>query len=94
VSVRLAALAREHWSTLDGFAVSQNMPDLRTLTQARFDNFVWWWATRNADEKQLTKFKADMWRPPKGTEVTQKESPWHPENETAALASLQASMSG
>lgn len=92
MSVRLAQIALDNWASLDGFAVARNMPDLRTLPQERFDNFVWWWATRNADEKQLMKFKTDVWRPPKGVTVAEKESPWHPDNETAALASFQNSL--
>lgn len=95
MSLRLAQLALQHWESIDGLAASQNMPDLRTLSQDRFDNFIWWWFTRNASEQvEIDKFKSELWRPPPGTKVTHRNSPWSPENETSALADLKASLGG
>ena len=37
---------------IDGFAVAQNMPDLAEMWMDRFVAFVWWWATRNAQNQQ------------------------------------------
>lgn len=48
--------------------------------------------TRNGDEKDRAKFKSRLWQPPKGKAVTDRRSPWAPENEQKAFASLQSSL--
>jgi hypothetical protein len=53
---------------------------------------VWWFWTRNADANDKAKFRARVWMPPKGEAVTDKRSPWSPENETAAFAALKAGL--
>jgi len=61
----------------------------------RLLNYVWWWATRNAEEKERTKFRNRLWQPPKGTSAQDipEKSPWSRKNESAALGSLKASLS-
>ncbi|AWY05285.1 hypothetical protein QDA01_gp75 [Microbacterium phage Cinna] len=58
----------------------------------RFCNFVWWLWTRNGDEKDKAKFKARLWQPPKGQAVTDRRSPWSPENESKAFGALQSAL--
>lgn len=53
---------------------------------------MWWLWTRNGDEKDKARFRAKVWQPPKGTEVVDKRSPWSPENELKAFASVQAAL--
>jgi hypothetical protein len=92
VTLRLTALALDSWRELDGFAVSQNMPDLRTLPLFRFASFVYWWATRNAEDATARmKFDSHLWMPPPG-EVAQ--GPWSVEAETSAFAGLKAGLGG
>lgn len=55
-------------------------------------DFVWWFLTRNADPNEIEKFKARLWRPPKGVEPPP-ESPWSAENEMRNFRSLQAALS-
>lgn len=91
MTVRLAALAVEHWADLDGWAMSKNLPDLREMPLDRFANLVWYWATRKSTEpRDVERFRARLWIPPKGTEVT--KGPWSPEAETKAFASLKAAL--
>lgn len=91
---RLVALALEYWREIEGLAVSQNMPSLTALPLHRFCSFIWWWATRNAeDEKALAKFENAMWRPPAGWSAPiPAESPWSPERENAAFGALKAGL--
>lgn len=90
MTLRLTNIALDHWREIDGFAVSQNMPDLRTLPLGRFCSFVYWWATRGADDEATkAKFDSRLWQPPPG-EVAQ--GPWSPEAETAAFASVKAAL--
>lgn len=91
MSVRLAGLALAHWADLDGYAVSRNMPPLATLPLDRFNNFVWWFLTREGDPKEIEKFRLRLWRPPPGRAPTQ-DSPWSAENETKAFAGLKAAL--
>lgn len=77
---------------MDGYAVGHGLADLRDLPIERFCTFVWWLWTRNGDEKDRAKFKARLWQPPKGKAVTDRRSPWSPENESKAFASLQSAL--
>lgn len=90
---RLGSIATTNYETLDGFAVSQNMPPLESLPLKRFCNFVYWYVTRKGDENEVTKFRAKLWQPPKG-EAPDKRSPWAPENEMAAFSALKAATGG
>lgn len=72
--------------------MGHGLADLRTLPIERFVNFVWWLFTRNSDEKDRAKFKARLWQPPKGEAVTDKRSPWSPENESKAFSGLQMAL--
>lgn len=82
--MRLLGVAVEHFTMLDGFAVSRGV-SFEELPLPRFLNFVYWWATRNAGEEEKTKFDRKLWQPPKG-EVGQ--GIWSAESESAAFASL------
>lgn len=86
MTVRLCALALDNWAILDGWAASRNMPPLKEMPLQRFANFVYWWATRNADEKEMRQFDIRLWRPPVG--VVPMSGPWSAEAETAAFSSL------
>jgi hypothetical protein len=68
------------------------MPDLRSLPLDRFANFVYWSATRNSSPADIEKFRAKLWRPPRGVAVIDKRSPWAPENEQKGFAGLKASL--
>lgn len=86
--MRLAGIAQDNWRSVDGFAASQNMPDLREMPLDRFCSFIYWWATRNAEkEADIRKFEAQLWRPPVGV-VPDAGSPWSAEAETSAFAAL------
>ena len=87
---RLVALAVEHWKDLDGFAVAHAIPSLHDLSLDRFCNFVWWWATREADQKERDRFERRLYQPPKG--YAPKTGPWSAEAETSAFASLRQSL--
>jgi len=53
--------------------------------------FVWWYFTRDRDEKEQKKFEARLWRPdPKSTKPIPKASPWSAENEMKGFAALKA----
>ena len=66
------------------------MPNLRRAPWGRFQNFVWWWLTRNAEQADVQKMKARLWIPPKGEEP---KGVWSPEAETDAFNALQRSLS-
>jgi hypothetical protein len=77
---------------VDGYAVGHGLGDLRDLPLDRFVNFIWWLWTRNGDDKDKAKFRARLWQPPKGTAVTDRRSPWSPENESKAFAAVQSAL--
>lgn len=81
-----------NWGDLDGYAVSHNMPDLRELPLDRFANFVWFMFTRNSNDTERRKFESQIWRPMQGEENIDARSPWSPESETNALASLKSGL--
>lgn len=91
--------ALQHWDVIDGYAVGHNVPDVRTLPLDRFCNFIWWLSTRNANETDQAKARAQLWRPPpvvpgKVATPIDPRSPWSAENEAKALASLKAGLTG
>jgi hypothetical protein len=91
--------AVDQWELIDGYAAGHNMPDLRTLPLARFCNFIWWIATRNANEAEHAKMKAQLWRPPppppgRPAPAIDRRSPWSAESETAGFAALKAGLTG
>jgi hypothetical protein len=84
VTLRLVGLVRKEWASFDGDSVE----DPLLLPPDRFFNRVYWWAIKNAtDQAALDKFNRQLWRPPKGM-AAPAGSPWSPEAETAAFASL------
>ena len=91
MTLRLAGVATAQWADVDGWAVSKNIPRLESLPLDRFAHLVWFWATRNAEEKDVTKFRTRLWMPPKG-EAADKRGPWSPEAETSAFKALKAGL--
>lgn len=67
------------------------MPDLEDLPLDRFCNYVYWSATRNSSQVDIEKFRARIWRPPKG-EAADERSPWSEKNETGAFQALKAGL--
>lgn len=89
MSARLIRIALDNWLAVDGYAAAQGMRPLRKLTLDRFVAYVYWWATRNAqDEKDLAKFERQLWMPP--TPDAPARGPWSPEAEMASLRGLKA----
>lgn len=84
---RLLDLLLSHWDEINGFSVSQNMPDLRELPLDRLVWFLYWYFTRNGEPDAIATFKARLWRPPPGA-VIPAESPWSAENERAAFSTF------
>lgn len=85
-------MALRRWTDLDGWAVSRNMPRLETLDLDRFCNFIWYRSVDGAEQKEIDKFKARLWIPPKGV-VPTPDSPWSAESEASAFQSLKAGLS-
>lgn len=88
MTARLIGLIKNEWSAFDGLLASQDV-DPMLLPFDRFLNTVHWWATKEATQESLTRFERRLWMPPKG-EAPAPGSPWSPEAETAAFASLAA----
>ncbi len=53
---------------------------------------MWWLWTHRGEEKDVAKFRAKLWQPPKGQAVTDKRSPWSPEQETSAFGALKSAL--
>lgn len=86
MTVRLAHVALNHWADVDGLAVSQGLPELGDMPLDRFTNFIWWWATRNAQSsEEVEDFRRRLWKPPPG-EVGR--GPWAPAEETESFQAL------
>lgn len=67
------------------------MEDLRSLPLDRFCNYVYWMATKESTATEVDKFRARLWRPPKGATPDQR-SPWSEVNETSAFQGLKAGL--
>lgn len=92
MSARLVGIALANWLPLDGFAVGHGLPPLGDLPIERLCAFVYWWATRNAqEEKDVARFDRQLWLPP-APDVEVKAGPWSPEAEMASLRGLKASL--
>lgn len=88
---RLVSLVRKEWASFDGLLASRNIDPL-AMPPDRMLNLAYWYATRNAtDQDQIVKFDRHLWMPPKGV-APAPGSPWSPEAETAAFASLAAAL--
>ena len=85
------AIANEYMMTLDGFAVSRNMPPLGELPLGRFCAFVWWFFTKDSEQKEIDKFRSRLWIPPVG-EVAQ--GPWSADAESKAFSAFSSSVKG
>lgn len=75
-----------------GEAVSRGLEDLDEMPLKRFVPFMWWYCTHDREQKHVDRFRNRLWQPPKG-EAAAPQSPWAPEKETAAFASLKATLS-
>ena len=83
MTLRVFALAEQHWTRLEGWATSRGL-DLDRMGVGRFSRLVQWWAVQGAEsEADLAKFEAQLWRPPVG--VAAPRGPWSPAAENAAL---------
>lgn len=93
MTIRFLRLYEDHIEDIDGYVVGHNLDDVLDLPLNRFGHFIWWWFTRNGgDPGEIAKFRSELWRPPRGTMVTDSSSPWSPESETAALKAFAAEM--
>lgn len=92
MTLRLLSVLEAEWETIDGYAVSQGLPDLDDLPLGRLANFIWFFLIRNGDAEGIEKLRGQIWMPPKGVAVTDERSPWSPAQENKAFASLQASL--
>lgn len=94
MTLRLAHIGIERWAELNGFRIGHGaIGSLDDLPIGAFVDYVWWYVTQNVDPTEIEKFRARLWRPPKGEEPPP-ESPWSPESEMASFHALQASLSG
>lgn len=66
---------------------------LRALTVGDFCDFMWHMMTRNAEAKDVDRFRQQLWMPPKG-EAPDPRSPWSPENETKMFKAAKAQWGG
>lgn len=94
MTARLSGLAKRNWRTIDGFAVGHAVGDLEELPLERFVNFIWWFFTRNAEQKDVDKFEAKVWQPPVADmgKPIDPRSPWSPENEMKAFGAVKAQL--
>ncbi|WP_314431641.1 hypothetical protein [Microbacterium lacticum] len=77
---------------VQGEAVSRGLR-LLDLPVDEFCSFLYWYATRGADEDARAKFDTRLWMPAKG-EAPDPRSPWSAENETAAFRAAKAMTTG
>lgn len=76
---------------MDGWAASQGLPELGKFTLPRFCNLVWYWYTKDGDQKDVDKFEAQLYRPPVGVQAPA-VGPWSAEAEMAAFRSMKAAL--
>lgn len=86
-ALRLMATVEGLWRTFDGWAASQGCDPL-TLPLDRFCNLVYYYLTRNAEEKDLFRVDAELIRPLPGTPTTAIPDGW--EEAESALTALAA----
>ena len=87
-------LAQQHRDDLDGYLIGHGSPlALDDLPVQRLCSYVWWFITRNAEDKDREDFRIKVWRPPpQSTAPIPKDSPWSAENETKAFSSLKSAL--
>lgn len=88
MTLRVARVALDNWSDLDGYAAAHGMPELTDLGLDRFCNFVWYMMASNKEEQDRKQMRARLWRPPPGETEIPENSPWSAKNENAGLAAL------
>lgn len=89
MTIRLVRMALDNWQDIDGWAVGHGVGDLGRLELDRFVNFVWWWATRDAEQKDRDKFESHLWMPPPGEEG---RGVWSAEAEMAGFSALKEAL--
>ena len=89
---RLLGLAEDYWVRFDGWCAASGFDPLE-MTFDRMLNVLEYWATLDAEETDLKKWEARLWRPPKG-EAPAAGSAWSPEAETSAFAALKKQTGG
>lgn len=75
---------------MEGYGVAHGIGDMTELPPRQFCSYVWWFATRNAENQEdIDKFEIDLWRPPRGFTGTI-EGPWSPEAENESLRAFKS----
>jgi len=86
-------VALDNWNDVAGEAVARGLDDLDEMPLARFVPFMWWWCTHGREQADVERFRARLWRPPRG-EAPAPQSPWSAENEARAFQALKALTAG
>lgn len=86
VAARLTATARHNWSMFDGWCASRAVDPL-ALPVDRFLNLVYYWLTRNANERRKREIDSELDRVPANEQQTGPidEGAWSAEEEMAAF---------
>lgn len=69
------------------------MPPLGSLDLDRLVNFVYWRIVDGADGREIEKFRARLWQPPRGV-VADERSAWAPAQENNAFAAARKALLG
>lgn len=86
----MAGAALDSWWDVEGYAAAHGMGPIADLELTRFLSFMWYMMTKNAEEdSEVEKIRADIWRPPKGTEG---QGPWSKDAESKSFNSLKAGL--
>lgn len=56
----------------------------------QFCAFVWFLSIKDKDPEEIEMIKGQLWIPPEGQEVTDRRSPWHPDNQLNQLRRVKA----
>lgn len=88
MTLRLLNLAARHWDSFEGWCRPLDPWD---LPAHRLLSYIYHWATEAADEESRAKFDRQLTMPPPG-EAPEPDSPWSPEQETAAFQGLASAL--
>ena len=85
---RLVASLDHHWTSFNGWAVSQGLDLLELHLDALLD-LIYYWLTKDATEDDVEKLNSQLWLPPRSAakKPLPKSSPW---SDDATLASFAA----
>lgn len=85
---RLVDTLDHHWTSFNGWAVSQGLDLLELPLDALLD-LTYYWLTKDATEDDVEKLNAQLWLPPKRlNKPLPKSSPWSDEATLASFAAL------